>query len=382
MLERVFAQVDAQSNQYGREGNVSVNAYIDRDRLGGELDTLFRAFPIIAGHSSQLAEPGQFITVTIGRVPTLVIRDRNNVLRAFVNACRHRGARLVDSEQGRAKAFVCPYHGWTYRDDGRLSSIPRAETFPSLASDPSQCALAPLAVAEAGGFVWVQPHGSIDLPRWLGELEADLDQLRLAEHRVHRTDVQRPGANWKLVIDAFSEGYHVRTLHKDSVRRFFSDHGLVSDRIEAHSRSVGARIEMESVGDLPRSQWDFRAWTTSFYNLFPNTILVLHPDWVSRISVFPDGTDACVAVHQMLVPADSPIEDRLWDKRYALINDVVFGAEDLRICESVQGTARSGADVSWRTGGMETGMLWFHEACDAALAGSGPDDLASRLPPP
>ncbi|MCZ6831687.1 MAG: hypothetical protein O7F73_19255, partial [Gammaproteobacteria bacterium] len=173
--------------------------------------------------------------------------------------------------------------------------------------------------------------------------------------------------NWKLVIDAFSEGYHLKSLHKDSVEPFFEDHGAVFEKMGLHSRSVGARQEILNAKTLAESEWDFRAWTTPFYTLFPNTVLVFHPDWVSRITVFPDGTDRSVVYHDMLVPQDADLEATYWDKTFALINQQVFAAEDISVCENIQSAARSGADTQWITGGLETPVLWFHQACRAAM---------------
>jgi len=129
------------------------------------------------------------------------------------------------------------------------------------------------------------------------ELIEDLDHFGLPDHVVRVSDVQRRATNWKLIMDAFSEGYHVKALHQDSVRPFFLDDGTVFDQLGNHSRTLGARREIVAARETDPGSWDFRAWTTPFYTLFPNNILVFHPDWISRITVFPDGTDHTI-VHR------------------------------------------------------------------------------------
>lgn len=290
------------------------------------------------------------------------------MLRAFINACRHRGARLTREAAGRARAFVCPYHGWTYQDHGELKVVPRREAFPTL--DMGKCGLVARPIAERGGFIWVVPGDEdVDIDAWLGGITADFDAFDLAGHLVHKSATQGPQANWKLIMDAFSEGYHLKTLHRDSVRPFFLEHGAIFDRLGPHARSIGARKGILAAEDTPEQDWDFRAWTTPFYNLFPNAIFVFHPDWVSLITLFPEGTARAIAHHQMLRPANSDKPDAYWDRSFSLINDQVFAAEDLAICEEIQATARSGADQSWRLGGMEAPVGWFHENCARATAG-------------
>ncbi len=380
-LKRMLTLIEEKTSIMGETGTIEVSHYTSNERLADELNTLFLEYPVIVAHASQLAEPGSFITLNIGHIPIIVNRDRHGVLRTFLNSCRHRGAKLTDKPCGKAKAFKCPYHAWGYMDDGSLKFVPSNEAFPTL--DLDQHGLKELSVTELAGFIWVVPKNKVpknkasnneepenkelDIQGYLAGIDNDLEHFGLKNHVVRVSDIQRPKCNWKLVIDAFSEGYHLKSLHKDSVESFFLEHGTVFQKMGRHSRSVGARKEILKAQSLPESEWDFRGWTTPFYTLFPNTILVFHPDWVSRITVFPDGTDQCIVYHDMLVPEDADLKATYWDKTFNLINQQVFAAEDIAICESIQSAARSGADTHWVTGGLESPVLWFHQECDAAL---------------
>ena len=228
------------------------------------------------------------------------------------------------------------------------------------------------ARCRGGRVIWVTTNQEIENPlEGLENVIEDLNFFDLPDHVVRVSDMQKPATNWKLIIDAFSEGYHLKSLHKDSVRPFFLDDGVVFDKLGNHSRSVGARKELVQAREAEPEDWDFRAWTTPFYTLFPNTVLVFHPDWISRITVFPDGADSAIVYHDMLVPKDADLESPYWDKTFALINEQVFAAEDIAVCEQIQSAARSGADTQWRLGGVETPVLWFHQAIKRAMAAAG-----------
>lgn len=366
-LKQMLSLIDQGTSFIGDSGRLTVADYTSPARLADEMNILFRDYPIMIAHASQLAEPGSFVAVDIGHTPVLVNRDRDGVLHGFINSCRHRGARLTSESCGTARAFKCPYHAWSYLDDGSLKFVPSSEAFDSL--DKSEHGLVTLPVAEEGGFIWVTPGGAgKDVTEMLAGVGDDLLNFGLDQHVLRVSDVQHPACNWKLIIDAFSEGYHLKTLHKDSVEPFFLEHGTVFQQMGQHSRSIGARKEILQAQTLAESEWDFRAWTTPFYTLFPNTVLVFHPDWISRITVFPDGTDRSRVYHDMLVPKDADLSSSYWDKTFSLINEKVFAAEDIAACENIQSAARSGADTHWITGGLETPVLWFHQACDAAIA--------------
>mgnify|MGYP000400234744 CR=1 FL=1 len=134
-LKRMLALIDEKKSQLGESGVIAVSSYTSDDRLQAEMDVLFQDFPIVVAHRSQLIETGSFVTLTIGHLPVLVNRDRDGHLRAFINSCRHRGAKLTDLPCGKAKNFKCPYHAWTYMDDGSLKYVPNIEAFPELDSD-------------------------------------------------------------------------------------------------------------------------------------------------------------------------------------------------------------------------------------------------------
>ena len=175
-LESIRSQLAAKSPRWGDgETHIPVERYFDPAIWQAEIRGLFRALPLVAAHSSEIAT-GQVLACDTFDVPVLIARDAEGVVRAFLNVCRHRGMRLVDagdSAHSRA-SVVCPYHGWSYRLDGRLRHMLHAEAFDACPAGARD--LVQLPCEERHGLVWVVPdaHAKIDLPAFLGSLDAEL----------------------------------------------------------------------------------------------------------------------------------------------------------------------------------------------------------------
>jgi phenylpropionate dioxygenase-like ring-hydroxylating dioxygenase large terminal subunit len=357
-----------------RESRVEVERYRSSERLVAERQVLFREYPLPIAHESEVAEPGDYLTHDTAGTPILVVRLASGELRAFANVCRHRGARLASDACGHgAKAFVCRYHGWAYGLDGELLHIPGQEMFPSL--DSGLLGLIPLPISCAHGMIWVMPRPggrapALDLDAYLGELGHDMASYSMASHHLYRKSVAVTESNWKLVIDAFLEGYHARSLHRHSISRFFADAQPCFDIFPPHIRSVGARKNLAAMAQTPRESWNIRDCATPFYCIFPCSILVVHPDFLSLVTVFPQSVDRTFYTHYMLIPGPpSSDEDHdHWQRSYQLIEETVFQSEDLMITESVQKGLDSGAYEHFLLGGLEYPIRVFHDRVDEALA--------------
>jgi glycine betaine catabolism A len=369
-IERLLAVVDRGDLEASCvESTVTIDRYTSAERLEKERRVLFRRFPLIVGRASDVAEPGSFFTHDAAGVPILVTRDQGGTVHAMLNVCRHRGTRLVSENQGTAKAFVCPYHAWTYDLCGRLGHIPLSRCFPTLEREES--ALVELPCEIRHGFVWVvpTPRSSIDVKTMLGAFDDDFDAFALDEHVVFRRSTSVRSANWKLVMDAFLEGYHVKSLHQRTLSRFFRE-DVVVDMEGRNVRSVGARKNLLEIASMPRTEWDVRASTTVFYNLFPNSILVFHPDTVSHIALFPRSLGEVEFVHTMLAPREPRTEEerQSWKKTWELIDGTVFAKEDLAIAENIQSVLHANDAKEFKLGSLEYSIRFFHDEIDRALS--------------
>jgi phenylpropionate dioxygenase-like ring-hydroxylating dioxygenase large terminal subunit len=384
LLERLLARLETDEPEMpALDAEIPARNYVDPARAEAEVKALFRKLPLVLGHASRLASPGDFITSDALGLPILATCDRDGVPRAFLNVCRHRGTQLVAEGCGSdRKAFVCPYHGWTYDLRGKLTHVPSPEAFPSL--DRDKRSLVPLSIEARNGLLWVHPvpGAALDLDGFLGGLDADLKGLGLDRHRVYRKVTQQRRCNWKLVIDAFLEGYHVQHLHRKTLHRFFRDLVFIHDRRGPHARMLSSRTHTRELSALDRGAWDLRGYTTLYYFFFPNTVVLFHPDFASLLRVFPDGPERCVWDHEMLIPADADTPERQehWQKSFTLIEETVFQKEDLIAAESIQQGMRAGANETLTLGRLEFLIKHFHDDIEAALTTPGDPALHVSAP--
>ncbi len=357
---------------------VDTSIYTAPERLARERAALFDIMPFIAAHTSQLPEKGSFLTHDHGDRPLLLVRGRDGEVRAFINACRHRGVRLVDGEtQGRRTTFTCPYHNWTYGLDGALRHVPLPDSFKDL--DTSCRGLKAMQTEERHGLIWVwpdpaggpHPAGGPDLDHALSGLGEDFDAEGVADYVLFKQTTREVKANWKLIIDAFTDGYHVVRLHRDTVGPFFKDCVAVVERTGDNIRSLVGRNELDELAGLAPEKWSARHHATLTHILFPATVTVFHPDYISLLQLFPQAPDRTRALHTVLVPHEprDEAERAHFQRGFEIIDEGVFTAEDFMICERAQKGMATGLPETLLLGGHEKGVAIFHEILDERLAG-------------
>ncbi len=347
-----------------------VELYTDRQRFERECDRLLLNRPVIIGHESQIPDAGDAIVQDWLGLPMITIRDRAGQVATFLNVCRHRGMRLVQQEgQAHLRSLVCPYHQWTYGLDGALRHIPRSESFTDI--DPASMSLAALPTEVRCGLIWTQAARGrpLDLATHLADLGRDLAAFDLAGCHFFKQNVRTIACNWKLVQDAFLDGYHVVRLHKNTVGPFFPDALAESDLLGNHIRSAVARNEIAEAVGRPAAELDLRHHATFAYTVFPNAILIFHPDYTSVISLFPQSPDRTIFAHSMLTPGPpaSTQERDHFLRSFELIDQGVFQAEDIFVAEGAQRGMRSGANRELLFGGLEESAVRFHQIIEREM---------------
>jgi choline monooxygenase len=372
IVRRIFAHIDAGTTDEGDAWREPVENYLDPIRFTQELETL-RSFPSVFLPSTAIPNAGDHAErVTFG-VPLFAVRDRDGRARVFRNSCRHRGMTVVEGP-GCSHALVCRYHGWTYRLDGTLSHVPHAEAFPDL--DTSTRGLVEVASREVDGLIVIGPLSPPIDPQRADAAMAALtdgspwrDKLLPAE-RLFAVRPALRAMNWKVLVEQFLEGYHIRTTHKDTFYPIQYDDLNVVEAFGPNTRITFPYKNIERLRDRPESTWNVGHRVTYVYHLFPNVMVATFPNQVLVITIDPIDIDHTTVTIYAMVTRDVA-------KRVSANPDAAAGARDLlneggvednEMSEGVQRGLHAGANEFVEFGRHESAIGRFHTTLDERLA--------------
>jgi phenylpropionate dioxygenase-like ring-hydroxylating dioxygenase large terminal subunit len=242
-----------------------VENYRRPERLHSEIERVLRRYPVAFCPAAALPEPGSYVARAAAGVPVIAVRGHDGVIRAFRNACRHCGTALVDGA-GCAAALVCPYHGWVHRLDGSLRHVPDAHGFPDL--DRSTHGLAPIHALIRGVVVFVsQAELAPD-----AVLDALPDVVASDQELIGAGEVVLD-ANWKVLLEGFLEGYHIKATHRTTFFPFGFDNLNVAETFGRNSRVTFPFRRINELRDRPPHTWRADRVVTTVHHPFPNTIV-------------------------------------------------------------------------------------------------------------
>jgi choline monooxygenase len=269
-------------------------AFTSRARYDEEMAAIFAHSWVHVADLPDFARPGDYAAATIGLTPVVVVRGDDGTLRGFLNACRHRGATLVEGAGNCGRQLRCPYHAWSYTTDGRLVGVPHQEEFGCRAEGLN---LVPVRVGVVGPMVFacLDPEAP-PVEEWVGELGPALARARAGEMQLAFELDYEVAVNWKVYVENGLDGYHVQFVH--DVLADFVEIKNVENGLEPHASYTWAPISAQYRGMLPPpahlSEADSRR--VRFGHVFPNLIPVLTPGDLSYLRIDPIGPER-VRVH-------------------------------------------------------------------------------------
>lgn len=339
--------------------------YNDADRFAAER-AMFRRTPLIVAHSSELPEPAAFLRRDIAGLPGLLTRDREGQLHAFLNVCRHRGARLVEEESGCKNTFSCPYHAWTWTNQGDLRGVPQQKQgFPGL--DRKTNALVRFPAEERHGWIWVLPDrdGTIDLDTFLAPIAKDLDWVDAANMRIAHSDVVDCKSNWKTLIEGGIEAYHFRVAHANTIGPHFPDNLSSYQMMGDHMRSFLPKMELFDADRKKPDSWNIRDLGNIIYSIFPTNQILLMEDHFAWIAMNPVSHDRTLLRLSTVVPKSSDEPEKHWLRNHKITKTTLM--EDFVIGEAVQEGFVSGANTHHTLGRFEGALTAFNAVVERHL---------------
>lgn len=304
--------------------------FTDPARFEMERRELFLKRPVLAALSRDLPNPGDTLLFEDLGPSIVLVRNENGKVRAFLNMCAHRGAKVVTECTSR-KRLTCRFHGWTFNLDGKLVGIPGAEGFAGV--DREQRGLVPVPVGEWKGMIFVQGEPGaqdIDVEAHLGDFAPVAAELELDLAKPVKSGVIDAEANWKYVNDTFCEGYHFATLHAKSIARIAVSNVMAYTAYGANHWMATCRADFRDLVGKPESEWpEFNYGGLYFF--FPNATLNVSPvpgggEFYGLSRVFP-GDRAGVSRTRMTTyrPGHSNpnAEDVLWANMQDFVENVV-----------------------------------------------------------
>lgn len=355
-IERIFNHIDNGTTDLGSEiWKEPVENYYTQERFDLEIK-LLRSLPIPFCPSAALNENGSYIARRASGTPLLVVRGEDGQVRAFINACRHRGMKVASGSGCKKKAFVCPYHAWSYALDGTLKNVPGQDGFPNL--DNAENGLVEISAAENGGIVYVQQEGEIDNDFFKNSFNFFGAKSKLFDHGEVTDET-----NWKLLTETLLEGYHIKSLHKNTFYPYGLNNINIVETDGPNSRVIFPFKRIEKIREIDPIKRKLNGVATSVFHLFPNasvSVLSKH----TSLTIMEPLTPSSVKTISYLVYNDkedgegTTLEDA---KRDAQFVNESGQSEDREAARKIQETVTTAANTHLTFGFFEKAIVNFHK---------------------
>lgn len=356
VIERIFSHIDKSTTDLGdtvwRE---PVDHYQSQQRFDDEI-ALLKRLPVPYCPSVALPEKGSFIARKAAGTPLVVVRGVDDRVRAFINACRHRGMQVANGS-GCARSFVCPYHAWTYNLEGTLKKIPGQEGFPDV--NPAEHGLVEVSAMEQGGIVYVMQEGQIT-PEML---ENSLDYFTPEQEMFDQGNLTDE-ANWKLLTETLMEGYHIKSLHKDTFYPYGLDNITLVENFGSNSRVIFPFRRIEKLREIAPKERRIDGFVTSVYLLFPNASVAVLSKHTSLVIIEPLSPTQSQWVVYRMINRETDGQKITVDeaKRDAVFVNESGQDQDREAACAIQESVGSNANSHFTFGHFEKAIVNFHQS--------------------
>ncbi len=385
MSRAQLIEMARQDLEHGRKGTmdrvdeiykVPVEYYFERTRWEKEMRLVFRRIPLMLAASAELQNPGDYKAMEAAGVQVLITRNRDGEVKAFVNMCSHRGARLVHDGCGKAHKFTCPYHAWTFSPDGDLVAIYSQEDFGDL--DKSEYGLTELKCLEKAGLIWVtlDPESKLDINEFLSGYDSLLGEFGFDTwHHEHTQRVDGP--NWKVAYDGYLDYYHLPILHRET---FGTEIGNKANYYSwgPHTHLGRPDTTWEEFEGQPEENWPIEKLVAGVWTIFPHISIASFGGGGRSVMIsqlFPGDTPETSYTNQIFLMEKEPDTEQLKKEaaeQFAFLEYVVR-EEDYATGIALQKNLDVGAKSHVLFGQNEGGGQAFHRWVDTILETSDED---------
>jgi phenylpropionate dioxygenase-like ring-hydroxylating dioxygenase large terminal subunit len=357
---------------FPRLPQIRAGRYTNAEFLALERERMWKRAWLYACHADEIPEPGSWKLIRTTGAPIIVLRDLAGTFRAFYNTCQHRGAPLVTEEEGKSRGFVCGYHGWSYTLEGRLTAVRDKRDFPDF--DMSCHALRAVRCETIGKVIMINEDPDAEpLRDHIGPMAAELEQfqfdnLSLVESRSYEVE-----CNVKVLLDAFMEVYHLKSIHQSSVDRFLDHRGMTATLWpKGHSRMVTPNRRpdwqdpgtigmptLDTVTEIPRNH-------NVSYLIYPNFVMPPSASGIPMLQFWPVTERTSRVVSTWIAPDHNPANPHpKWAERTANWERILY--EDLQFGPQIQESLESPGFVGMPLNYQERRIYHWHEELDRRI---------------
>lgn len=346
--------------------------YVDPEFNRLERERMWHKSWVYAIHADEVPEVGSYVQWNRLGEPLFFIRGEDQVVRCFYNTCRHRGAPVVTEPSGKSRGVSCKYHGWTYNTRGELINLRDRRDFVDL--DMSCRSLIEVRCDAIGNLIFVNLDPDAEpLRDYLGPIAHDLDEIKPDELILVDKAAIKVDCNVKVLLDAFLEVYHLKSIHQNTVDRFLDHRGSAITLWEGGHSSMVTPYKREGWTDpgvkgLPEIHGINPFFGSTNYSVlaYPNLVSPIAPAGVPVLCFWPETIDTMTIEVHWFAPSwgDGP-RPEVWDTR--LKNFLIILDEDLQFADKIQKSVESAGLRGFPLNYQERRIYHWHEELDRRI---------------